>query len=180
MNRLSGRVVVSVVPTVIFGLPAHVLLIHVVVVLVPLGALFTALSAVWPTARRKLGVISPITCLVALAFVPVTTHAGNYLRGRLDSGHNNSLITRHANLGNTFLWYAIGLFVVSAAVWIRGRREEYEGDASSSGRATSVLTSTWTGYVVAVVAVAVSVVAVVQIYRVGDSGARAAWSGLLQ
>ena len=63
-------------PTVINGLPAHVLLIHVLIALVPLGALFTVLSAVWPAARARLGIFSPLTCLVAVVFVPITTNAG--------------------------------------------------------------------------------------------------------
>ena len=35
------------------GLPAHVLLVHAVVVLVPLTSLLLVLVAVWPAARRR-------------------------------------------------------------------------------------------------------------------------------
>ena len=43
------------------GLPIHILLVHAVVVLVPLAALLTMLSAVWPAARRRIGIITPLS-----------------------------------------------------------------------------------------------------------------------
>lgn len=180
-------------PTVINGLPAHVLLIHIVVVLVPLGALFTVLSAAWPGAHRKLGFISPLTCLIALIFVPITTHAGEWLQNRLDPEHRDPVIDRHANLGHTFVWFAIGLFVVSAAVWwfgrqyeigIVGRRKRDTLDETATGVAGTTtrleqkaLASTTVSVVVLVVALAMSVAAVWQLYRIGDSGAHAVWDG---
>lgn len=48
------------------GLPAHILLIHLVVLGIPVAALLTVLSAVWPAARRRLGVATPIIALLAL------------------------------------------------------------------------------------------------------------------
>ena len=36
------------------GLPAHVLLVHAIVVLLPLAALLLVLTAVWPAARSRL------------------------------------------------------------------------------------------------------------------------------
>ncbi len=58
------------------GLPVHILLIHLVVAGIPLAALLTVLSAVWPAARRRLGVITPIVALLALISIPITTAAG--------------------------------------------------------------------------------------------------------
>ncbi|SHG74230.1 hypothetical protein SAMN05443575_2673 [Jatrophihabitans endophyticus] len=184
-------------PTEIGGLPAHVLLIHAIVVLAPLGALFTILSAVWPAARHKLGVISPLTCLVVLALVPVTTNAGEWLEDRLTENGPNAAIEKHADLGDTFLWFAIGLFVVSAAVWWVGRvddraaatrpeatRPEADGTGGPGGpgaTATAVRPTARTAVpvavrvAVAVVAIAVSLVTVWQLYRIGDTGADATW-----
>ena len=184
-------------PTVINGLPAHVLLLHVIVVLIPLGALFTVLSAVWPAARARIGFVSPLTCLIALVFVPITTHAGEWLRDQLEKNGPNAAIDKHADLGDGFLPYAIGLFVVSAAVWWLGRRYEVSlrpvtdrpqpspsvGEASG-GTATATRTQPatttqalpqWASILVAVVAVVVGAVVTWQLYRVGDSGAHAAW-----
>src|SRR6478752_1601961 len=117
-------------PTVINGLPAHVLLIHAVVVLVPLAALMLVASAVWPAARARLGVLTPIVALIALVLVPVTTHAGEYLQRHL--GFTNPLIRRHVQLGHMLLPWAIGLFVVAAAVWVLGRRFELTWSSGGS------------------------------------------------
>ena len=70
-------------PTQINGLPAHVLLIHAIVILIPLGALFTVLSAVWPAAHRKLGFLAPLACLIGVVLVPVTTNAGEWLEEKI-------------------------------------------------------------------------------------------------
>lgn len=181
------------------GLPAHVLLIHVVVILVPLGALFTMLSAVWPAARRKLGFVSPLTCLVALLFIPITTSAGEWFKSRLHfSGAAEARLDKHADLAAGFVFYVLALFVVSAAVWWIGRRAEYavlpardhsEPTASPGGGgsvATATQTSTrteanvlsqWQAIAIAVVAVVVAAIVTWQLYRIGDAGAQAVWHG---
>lgn len=184
-------------PTVINGVPAHVLLIHVVVVLIPLGALFTVLSAVWPTARYRLGIFGPITCLIGLASVPLTTNAGEWLQDKIDAQRGNALIQQHADLGNGFLLFALALFLVSAAVWWLGRKyglslrpaptrdDDVASAGGTRGRTATALRErsatkaatlpVWASVLTAVVAVAVSAVTVWQLYRVGDSGAQAVW-----
>ena len=42
----------------LFGLPAHPLLVHGAVVLVPLAALGTIVIAFWPAARERIGWIT--------------------------------------------------------------------------------------------------------------------------
>ncbi len=166
-------------PTVIHGLPAHVLLLHVVVVLIPLGALFTVLSAIWPAARRKLGFITPLTCLIALVFVPITTHAGEWYQHYLESRAGSSLpaIDHHAGLGRSMIWFAIGLFMVSAVVYLLGRDNDRTLEAPG-GRA--VLRSSALVYTVAAAAIAMSALAVWWLYRVGDSGATAVYGGTIR
>ena len=141
------------------------------------GALFTALSAVWPAARRKLGFISPLTCLIVLIFVPITTHAGEWLRNKIDAAHENPKITHHASLGHTFLFFALGLFIVSAAVWWIGRRRDF-GIGTSAATSSTAL-PLWSAALIMVVSVAVSAVTVWQLYRIGDSGAHAVWDGIV-
>lgn len=43
------------------ALPAHVLLIHLVIVPVPAAAVMLIASAVWPAARARLGFLTPGT-----------------------------------------------------------------------------------------------------------------------
>lgn len=60
-------------PTLINGIPAHPLLVHAVVVLLPLAALCLVACAAWPPIMRRFGLALPALALVALVFVPLTT-----------------------------------------------------------------------------------------------------------
>ena len=146
------------------GLPMHVLLVHFIVVGVPLAALLTVLSALWPAARRRLGIITPLVALGVLIMTPVAVQAGQWLLARV---HNTPLITTHADLGSTMIWFSIGLFVAALLAWgvptMMARR---------SGGAPP-----WVGVVVAVVAVVLAGASVVQVYRVGEAGSAALWTG---
>lgn len=98
--------------SLINGLPAHVLLVHAVVVLVPLSALMLVICALWPQAARRLGLALPLLALVTLATVPLATQAGEWLERHVDS---DPLVRRHAELGDGMLPWALGLFVLAAA-----------------------------------------------------------------
>ena len=147
------------------GLPAHVLIIHFVVVAVPLAALLTVLSAVWPAARRKLGIITPIVALAALGSVPVATHAGEWLEVRV---YSSDLVRRHTSLGDELLPWVIGLAAVAILAWLL---------PFLVGRGRTQLDALWIRLVVGVLAIGLAGVSVLQVYRIGDSGARAAWTG---
>lgn len=159
-------------PTLINGLPAHVLLVHVVVVLVPLTALVLVVSAVWPTWIRRLGLALPILALVTLISVPLTTHAGEWLENHTDS---DPLVRRHADLGDGMLPWAIGLFVVAVALWWFGRRATASSDTMTTHPGGAVAMTVPVRLAAIVLSVAVAAGSVVQVYRIGDSGAKAAW-----
>ncbi|MEV5849115.1 DUF2231 domain-containing protein [Streptomyces sp. NPDC051985] len=156
--------------TVVNGLPAHVLFVHFVIVLVPLTALALVVCAAWPAVARRLGVIVPILAFVTLASVPLATHAGEWLEAHVPS---DSLVRRHAELGDGLLPWALGLFVLSTALWWAARRSASAaaGDDPIPPSASSPLLR---GALV-MLSLAVSVGAVVDVYRIGDSGAKAAW-----
>ncbi|MFJ3895619.1 MULTISPECIES: DUF2231 domain-containing protein [unclassified Streptomyces] len=150
--------------SLINGLPAHVLLVHAVVVLVPLTALALILCAALPSVMRRFGLALPVLSLVSLASVPLTTSAGEWLERHVDS---DPLVRRHAELGDELLPWAVGLFLVSTAVWWFYRRAAGPGATSTVGTSLRVTA--------AVLSLAVGVGAGVQVYRIGDSGAKAAW-----
>jgi hypothetical protein len=166
-------------PTQISGLPAHVLLVHVVVVLIPLTALVLVGSAIWPGWVRRLGVVLPLLALATLISVPLTTHAGEWLEAHTAS---TPLLRRHTELGDSLLPWAVALFVLSTALWWWQRRTPAPG-----AEAAAAATTTGTGRAAAlrrpiriaavVLCAVVATGAVIQVYRVGDSGAKAAWTG---
>jgi uncharacterized membrane protein YfcA len=150
------------------GLPAHVLLVHIVVVLVPLTALALVAAALWPRAARRLGVLLPALALVALVSVPLATQAGEWLERHVTE---DTLVRRHTELGDGLLPWALGLFVLATVVWWATRRTREEQTPGKGGR-WSILP---VRIAVGVLSVAVGVGAVVDVYRIGDSGAKAAW-----
>lgn len=144
------------------GLPVHPLVVHAVVVLLPLACLGTIAIAVRPVWRERYGVLVVACAAAATLMVPVATSSGEALERRIgDPG-------THAELGDTLLWYAIPVLVLAAAlVWIdRRRRTGHDSSRFDGPRFVQV---------VAAVALVAAVAASVQVYRVGDSGARAAW-----
>ena len=147
--------------TTINGLPAHALLVHAVVVLLPLAALAVVLHVVWPEARRRLGIVTPLLCLVVLVLVPITTDAGESLEEAL--GGSNPLVDRHAELADQLLPWTIALAIVGVGQWVIGRW-------SPLGLMVRVP--------VGVVSVAVAVVATVVLVRAADAGAQAVWNGV--
>ena len=156
------------------GLPAHVLLVHAIVVLLPLSAALLALTAIWPAARRRLAGPNAILALMVVVLVPITTSAGEFLEHRLAP---NGLIHQHAELGDTAIYAAIGVAVLALIVWWRQR--EGHG-ATPAKRAYLAPASSAVTAVVTVAAVVVSAAAVYDVVRIGDSGAKASWSGWAQ
>ncbi|MDI2124783.1 DUF2231 domain-containing protein [Yinghuangia seranimata] len=158
--------------SLINGLPAHVLLVHFVVVLVPLTALALTVSAIWPSAAKRMGIVLPLLALVTLGSIPLTTESGEWLERHVDS---NELVRRHAGLADGLLPWAGGLFVLAVVVWWTVRRAAASGSPSGSPRSTQRFAAPLR-IATLVLSLAVSVGAVVDVYRIGDSGAKAAWS----
>jgi hypothetical protein len=163
------------VPVKINGLPAHVLLVHAVVVFVPLAALMLVASAMWPAARAKLGLLTPAVALVALILVPITTNAGHWLQDHLHNnfGHTDPRILHHVSLGSQLLWWVIPLFIVAAAVWLIGRRYDMVWRVADAGNERAL--PVWVTALIALVAVGVAVGTLIMIVRIGESGSRSIW-----
>ncbi|WGL52997.1 hypothetical protein P5P86_04040 [Nocardioides sp. BP30] len=140
----------------IHGLPAHPLLVHAVVVLLPLAALAVVLHVLWPAARRRLGAITPLLGLAMVVLVPITMHAGTDLAKRFGP---NPLIERHEHLAHQLPPWTVALFVVTVVVWAWRTPPR------------------WAHAVLAVATVVVALGVTVTLLRVGDAGARATWGG---
>ncbi|MFF3890096.1 DUF2231 domain-containing protein [Streptomyces sp. NPDC001914] len=149
------------------GLPAHVLLVHFVVVLVPLTALALVVCAIWPKAAQRLGLVMPLLALVTLVSVPLTSNAGEWLEGHVA---DNALVRRHAELGDGLLPWAGGLFALAVVLWWTVGRTAVAGDSDGPRRPTAPVR-----IAAAVLTLVVATGAIVDVYRIGDSGAKAAW-----
>ena len=143
------------------GLPVHALVVHAVVVLLPLACLGTIAIAVRPSWRRTYGVLVVGCAAAATVLIPVATSSGEELEHRVGNPGE------HAELGDQLIWFAIPLVALSAAIWWLERRKAAGKPAVGPAALPTV---------VAVLAVVSALAAGVQVYRVGDSGAKAAWA----
>lgn len=143
------------------GLPAHVLLVHFIVVLGPLTAALAILCAVWPAARQRLVWLVLVLALVTTVLTPLTTEAGEWLEHQVG---RSPLLHTHTELGDTMLYFALALLVAALLLAVVNVR-------ASRGRPLSSVLS----ILVAVFVVVASVATIAQVYRIGDSGAKVTW-----
>jgi len=147
------------------GIPLHPLVVHAIVVLLPLAMLGTIAIAIRPRWRVTYGPLVVGAALAATILCPVATSSGEELQKRVgDPGE-------HASLGESLVWFALVLVILSAALVYLQRRQDkaVAADASAATSKNTVLT------VIAVLAVVAGLATTFQVYRVGDSGAKAAW-----
>ncbi len=145
------------------GLPAHILFVHFIVVLVPLTALLVIVCALLPAARRRL--VWPTLLLAAFvaALTPITINAGEWL---IDLRRQPTpILNEHAARGEWMTYFSAALLVVAvviAVLHLRERRHDTRGVVKA---------------VVAIVALAVGISSMIQVYRVGDAGSQSVWGG---
>jgi uncharacterized membrane protein len=145
------------------GLPAHVLLVHFIVVLAPLTAILAILCAVWPAARRRLVWLVLGLAAATAILTPLTTDAGQWLEKRVG---RSPVLHTHTKLGDTMIYFSVAL-VAAALLLAFVHVREVRGK-------TMKPIALW--FISALVIVA-SVATAAQVYRIGDSGAKATWGG---
>lgn len=116
--------------TTVNGLPAHILLVHAIVVLLPLSALVLVLTACLAPVRRRLAGANAILSVLVVILVPITTDAGEWLERRVA---RTPLVRAHTELGDTAIWAAIPVAVLAVALWWRQREAGAGGDACAAG-----------------------------------------------
>ena len=147
--------------TMFNGLPAHALLVHFVVTLAPMTAILAILCAVWPAARKRLVWLVVGLAAFTVVATPLSTDAGEWLADKVGSSPQ---VHAHSELGDTMIYFAIALLVAALLLAVLHVREV-------RGHVVTRVAS-WT---VAVIVVVLCAATTVQVYRIGDSGARATW-----
>ncbi len=141
------------------GVPLHPLVVHGVVVLLPLSILGTVAIAARPAWRRTYGLLVVGLTASATALVPIAVWSGRELKTRVgDPG-------KHQDLGEQLIWFSLTLLVLVVALVALEGRTPTEG----VGNGRTALT------VVAALVVVAAVATGIQVFRVGDSGARQTW-----
>lgn len=153
----------------IFGLPAHVLVVHGAVVLAPLAALSTIAFAVLPKWRYLTRWQTALLALAATGAVWGARLTGEDLQQDLQLPQ--TLIDTHESRGEVLAWVMIGFVVLTllGAKMLGGR----SGLISGKGEVADA--AAWAERVIPVALVVISIVALVWVILTGDAGARAAW-----
>ena len=150
--------------TTIAGLPAHPLLVHLIVVLAPGTAVLEILCALWPAARRRLVWLVLFVAVLLTAMTPVTTDAGEWLYST--HTHPSAILQTHAHLGGTMIYFSVALLVAAVVLatlhLVEGRSDKRRLIANIA---------------VAVLALVLGIASIVQVVRIGDAGSRSVWSG---
>lgn len=159
--------------TTLFGLPAHPLLVHMPVVIVPLAALMAVVMAFHPAWLDRFG-----WWLVAFAgagFVGaiLAASSGEQLQ-ELPGIEQSAGLDRHAELGQTAevvagVFFFVTLIVVGARWWARHK-------AAGSGGIWEFIRSKAGAIVIAVVLVISAGAAMYTMVQVGHQGAKVTWN----
>jgi uncharacterized membrane protein len=159
----------------LFGLPAHPLLVHIPVVLIPIAAIGAVLMVLSRSWRARIGWLVVAAAGVSLVFVQLAIGSGEALE---ESVKKSDLVDTHTHLGEETLPYVAVFFVAVLAFMVADRwrsRRAREGDPEVTAAADR---ETWRDPLMAVIAVAVlatSVLSGIWVYRAGHSGAESVW-----
>ncbi len=149
----------------LFGIPAHPLVVHAAVVLLPLGAIATVIVAALPKARRYYAPIAFGLVLIGTIAVLLAQQSGESLEDRVAE---TELVEEHTEQGETVLPWAIAVTAVAAAVAV----------AQPLRRRYPELSATAVTAVLLAAAVVTASGATWTVIEVGHSGAKATWENL--
>ncbi|HTJ71209.1 MAG TPA: DUF2231 domain-containing protein [Actinospica sp.] len=151
-------------PYTVFGLPTHILIIHVTVVGIPLACLGTLAIAVRPAWRRRFGWWVAGLAVVMVPITWATQSAGEQLYNR--NSYLQTAAAQHKSLGATLVYFVAAVAVLALALVLAEKRGYADHHAMM--------------VVIAALAIGASAICLVRVVQVGDSGARAAWGGVVQ
>jgi uncharacterized membrane protein len=145
----------------VFGLPAHPLLVHVPIVLLPLVGIGSIAMAVSASARRRFGSVTLALAAVAFVFTQLAAGSGEALQ---QSVQRSAALHDHVEMAGTLRVLSFVLLAVVAAQYALDR---WQRRGQRVHRAIPMAT--------AAVAVVVALGTNGWLVAVGHNGAKAAW-----
>jgi uncharacterized membrane protein len=147
----------------LFGIPAHPLLVHFPLMLVPLAALCALLAVAVQRHRRRLACFAAALTGVALVAVQLAQSSGEALNDRVQK---TELVRRHAAMGDSVRLYAFLLFI---ALLVLAMLPQSSWTPARAQRRRAAVAA------VSVLVAFAAVANIVVIARVGHSGSKAVW-----
>lgn len=154
----------------IMGIPAHPLIVHAVAVLVPLAAMGAIAAALSSWVRAHVGWLVAAGAAINVLLVPLATGSGESLEERV---RETALVEKHTEMGEQLLPWVIALAIGTIAVMLLARAVAHRPPAAE---VSPVWATRWVSLVVAAVTIVAATGALVQVARIGHSGAKATWS----
>lgn len=142
------------------------MLVHFVVVLAPLTAFLAILCVLWPAARQRLVWLVLALAAITTVLTPIAAEAGEWLEHRIGK---TEAIEKHAELGDTMLYFAIALLIGAILLAVSHLRAQ-RGTPLSKALLGAI----------AVFVLLAGVAATVQVLRIGHTGAEATWADALK
>jgi uncharacterized membrane protein len=156
----------------LFGLPAHPLLVHIPVVLLPLAALGALAIAVRPAWRPRYGWLVLGVTVVGTAGAVLAANAGDSLEEQVG---RSATVSDHADAGelarNVSLVFAVLVVAFVVGTWFLERRRTSTVGAQGQSPAPRWLVPT-----LAALMVIGGVGSLYTIVKAGHSGAKATWN----
>jgi hypothetical protein len=126
--------------SVLLGVSAHPLLVHLTVVAIPLAALLAMVVAGFPRVQALIKLTTLVLGALSVALVPLMESPGKALEEKVP---DSAAVERHAQLRETLLPWVIGLLIAIVVVlaadrWLRPARP---GVSATSGAGRSRLAS---------------------------------------
>jgi len=164
------------------ALPAHPLIVHLPVVLVPLATVGAILMLIRPSWRERFEIPTAVLAVVAAIATQLAIGSGEALEERVEE---SKLVKAHAGIAEQARpWvFLFAIVMVAVVVWdfVQKRRQAAD-EATPDSVPESVPKTASVRSRAATVAVALTAVGLilgigssVQIYRTGHSGAKATW-----
>lgn len=160
----------------LFGLPAHPLLVHAPIVLVPLCFIAAILMAVKAEWRQRFGIPTAVLAVIAAVMVQLAIGSGEELEQRV---RESDLIEKHSQLAENArpFVFLFALALVGIAVWdvLQRRRAAQAGSEVEAAGATAGTRSSKLVSVAMVVTVLLGAASTYMVVQTGHSGAKATW-----
>lgn len=155
------------------GLPAHILLIHAVVVLAPMAGVMAVVFAVWRRSRTYLAWPLGVLALLMVPLSILTAEAGEQLEGVRPT---SELIKEHAEQGGFFRIVTVIFLVVVAAQVLAAFPSMLSRWTVLRG-AGQALSTRWLVPATSVLGIVAGVFLIYESVVTGHSGSASVWSG---
>jgi uncharacterized membrane protein len=150
----------------LFGLPAHPFLVHIPVVLIPLGAL-GALLMLWSRLRRTIGWWVCGIVVVAGIATQLAISSGQSLEEYVKE---SALVHEHTRIGENIRPWLLLMFLALLGVMLIEQAMRRRGEADQRHNVLQIARVT-----LSILSIVFAGVSVYWVYRIGHSGSKAVW-----